>query len=637
MKDRTPAEDPAPTKDGGPVNGHGAIEDYALLSDLRTAALIGKDGSVDWLCLPRFDSPSCFSRLLGDERDGHWRIAPTAPVREVRRRYRDNSLVLETEMRTDDGCVRLVDSMPPNGKNPNDQPCLVRTVEGVSGSVEIELRWVVRFAYADSVPWVRRIQATEPVLDEYILAVAGPATVVLRGDVLPRPVDAERVHALRLTVQEGQSYSWVMQWSPDPEDLPRPMDPAQEIRDTEDFWREWTDKIRYDGPFPDAVYRSLATLKALTYQPTGGIVAAPTTSLPEAFGGNRNWDYRYCWLRDATLVLLALDNFGCSDEAAQWRRWLLRAVAGDPADLQIMYGVNGERHLLEWEVDWLDGYAGSRPVRVGNAAHRQLQLDVFGEVMDALHLARERGHRETEDSWSLQRGMLKHLAEIWDQPDRGIWEVRGPDRHFTHSRVMVWVAFDRAVRAVEEDELPGPVERWREIRDAVHAEVLEKGWNDEVGAFTQYYGGTTLDAATLLIPAVGFLPGDDERVRSTVRAVQKNLQSGVFVDRYSTGEDVHGVDGLSGREGAFLACSFWMVDALALSGNREEAETMFAKLVELGSDVGLYSEEYDVTGERFTGNFPQAFSHLALVTSASVLRGGRTRQQPSRRNGGGTW
>ena len=610
------------------------IEDYALVSDLRTAALIGTDGSVDWLCLPRFDSPSCFTRLLGDERNGHWRIAPTSPVREVSRSYRDNTLVLETEMRTDEGRVRLVDTMPPHEKNVHDQPALVRTVEGVSGSVEVELRWVVRFAYADSVPWVRRVRATEPVLDEYILAVAGPATVVLRGDVLPQRVDDERAHSLRLTVHEGERFSWTMQWSPDPEDLPRPLDPDEEIRDSEDFWREWTGKICYDGPHPRAVYRSLATLKALTYQPTGGIVAAPTTSLPEALGGDRNWDYRYCWLRDATLVLLALDNFGCSQEAADWRRWLLRAVAGDPADLQIMYGVNGERHLLEWEVDWLAGYAGSQPVRVGNAAFRQLQLDVFGEVMDALHLARERGHAENEDSWALQRGMLKRLEDIWDRPDRGIWEVRGPDRYFTHSRVMVWVAFDRAVRAVEEDGLPGPVERWRELRDAVHAEVLEHAWNEELGAFTQYYGGTTLDAATLLIPAVGFLPGDDERVRSTVRAVQQQLQRGVFVDRYSATDDTHEVDGLVGREGAFLACSFWMVDALALCGYREEAETMFSELVGVGNDVGLFAEEYDVAAGRFTGNFPQAFSHLALVTSASVLHGGgHTRQQTSRRNG----
>ena len=389
------------------------IEDYALISDLRTTGLVGKDGSIDWLCLPRFDSPSCFSRLLGSDRHGHWQIAPTAPVRHVRRNYRNNSLVLETELHTDDGVVRLVDSMPPHEKNQQDEPCLVRLVEGVSGSVEVRLRWIVRFAYGHSVPWVRHVRETDPVPDEYILAIAGPHTVVLRGDELPRPVEGQRSHELTLTVGAGHRHSWVMQWSPDPEDLPTPMDPLQETQDSEDFWHEWTRKITYTGPHADAVYRSLATLKALTYAPTGGIVAAPTTSLPESIRDNRNWDYRYCWLRDATLVLLALDNFGCSNEAGEWRRWLTRAVAGDPAELQIMYGVNGERHLPEWELDWLPGYRDSRPVRVGNAAYRQLQLDVFGEVMDVLHLARERGMVENENSWSLQRGMLNHLANIW--------------------------------------------------------------------------------------------------------------------------------------------------------------------------------------------------------------------------------
>ncbi|MEU6267485.1 glycoside hydrolase family 15 protein [Saccharopolyspora shandongensis] len=614
--------------------GPGLIEDYALLSDLRTAALVGKDGSIDWLCLPRFDAPSCFARLLGDGRDGHWQIAPTAPVQEVRRRYRDNSLVLETEFRTDAGAIRLIDCMPPHEKNQHDQPCLVRIVEGLDGEVDIKLRWVVRFAYGDAVPWVRRVRETEPVLDEYILAVAGPHTAVLRGDVLPQRAEHERAHELVLTVRVGQRLSWVMQWSPDVRDLPAPMDPEQETQDSEDFWREWTEKISYDGPHSAAVFRSLATLKALTYAPTGGVIAAPTSSLPEALPGNRNWDYRYCWLRDATLVLLALENFGCSEEAAAWRDWLVRAVAGDPADLQIMYGVNGERHMVEWEADWLPGYRGTGPVRIGNAAFRQIQLDVYGEVLDMLHLARERGLPENEETWALQRGMLRHLEKIWQQPDRGLWEVRGPDRHFTHSRVMVWVAFDRAVRAVEEDGLPGPVQRWRTIRDTVHAEVLERGWNPEIGAFTQYYGGTALDAATLLMPSVGFLPGDDERVVRTVEAVQRELQhDGVLVDRYSTGDRRSEVDGLTGREGAFLACSFWLVDALAYCGRRAEAERMFAELVGLTNDVGLYAEEYDGANGRFTGNFPQAFSHLALVNSAAILFGGITRDRKSRRNG----
>ncbi|WP_425564569.1 glycoside hydrolase family 15 protein [Saccharopolyspora halophila] len=606
------------------------IEDYALLSDLRTAALVGRDGSIDWLCLPRFDSASCFSRLLGDEGDGHWKIAPTG-VREVHRRYRDASMVLETDFHTDGGVLRLTDFMPPHEINQDDQPCVVRIAECLSGEIDLEMRWVLRFAYADSMPWVRHVRADAPVLDEYVLAIAGPHTVVLRGDELPHPSPNERAHELTTHLSAGQRMSWVMQWASDPDDLPRPMAPVQELQECADYWLGWSSKIDYEGPHASEVRRSLATLKALTYSPTGGIIAAPTTSLPEAIPGNRNWDYRYCWLRDATLVLLAFDDFGCTSEAAAWRLWLLRAVAGDPADLQIMYGVGGERHLVEWEVDWLEGYQGNGPVRVGNAAYRQTQLDVFGEVMDALHLARERSLPESEESWALQRGMLRHLEKIWQQPDKGLWEVRGPDRHFTHSRVMIWVAFDRAVRAAEEDGLPGPVERWRELRHAVHAEVLEHAWNPEIGAFTQYYGGETLDAATLLIPAVGFLSGDDERVRSTVEVIGRELQRGVLVDRYSTTESTNEIDGLVGREGAFLACSFWMVDALVYTGRRQEAEKMFTELLEMANDVGLYAEEFDDVSSRFTGNFPQAFSHLALVNSAAVLYGGRTREQKSRR------
>jgi GH15 family glucan-1,4-alpha-glucosidase len=607
----------------------GRIEDYALLSDLRSAALVGLDGSVDWLCLPRFDSPSCFGRLLGDDGAGRWLLAPTAPVTSVRRRYRDTTLVLETEFETLDGVVRVVDAMPPHADGGLDEPKLVRTVEGVSGEVEMRLRWVVRFAYGDSTPWVRRVRTGE---QDHILAVAGPHAVVLRGDRLPYRVHHERAHEAVFTVAEGQQLAWTMEFTTTPDDPNPAVDPYAEIDRTERFWHEWQGRISYDGPHQEAVRRSLATLKALTYAPTGGIVAAPTTSLPEALGGERNWDYRYCWLRDATLTLLAFDNFGCTHEALAWRSWLLRAVAGDPADLQIMYAIDGERHLLEWEVDWLPGYHGAKPVRVGNAAFDQLQLDVYGEVMDALHLARERGVTESAESWALQRGLLRHLEQIWEQPDRGLWEVRGPDRHFTHSRVMIWVAFDRAVRAVEEDGLPGPVDRWRELRDAVHAEVLAKGWNDEVGAFTQYYGGTDLDAATLLIPAVGFLPGNDPRVRSTVAAVEQQLKHGDLVDRYTTTAGESHVDGLSGHEGSFLACSFWFVDALALCGRRQDAEAMFERLVALANDVGLLAEEYDHGAGRFTGNFPQAFSHLALVNSAAVLYGEQAgRHEASRR------
>ncbi|GAB2760714.1 glycoside hydrolase family 15 protein [Salinifilum aidingensis] len=609
------------------------IEHYALLGDLRTAALVSRDGSIDWLCLPRFDSPSCFSRLLGTPDDGHWRIAPTAEVTAVERAYRADTLVLDTDMRTAGGTVRITDCMPPRQGREDGPPCVIRTVTGLRGTVEISMDWVLRFAYADATPWVRRVHATEPVPDEYVLAVAGPHSVVLRGDVLPRARPGQRAHELALTVREGEQYTWTMQWSEDPDQLPAPPAPRAAVGDTVRFWRDWSERIVYTGPHRQAVRRSLLTLKALTYAPTGGIVAAPTTSLPESFEGDRNWDYRYCWLRDATFVLLALENFGCQQEARQWRQWLLRSVAGDPADLQVAYGVGGERHLLEWQVDWLRGYQGRGPVRVGNDAYRQRQLDVYGEILDALHFARERGLEESEPAWALQRGILRHVEQVWREPDRGLWEVRGPARHFTHSRVLLWVAFDRAVRAVEEDGLSGPVQRWRELRDQLHAEVLEHGWNPDVGAFTQYYGGTELDAATLLLPAVGFLPGADERVRSTVRAVQRRLQrSNGLVDRYDTsGPRSHEVDGLAAEEGSFLACSFWLVDALAAIGERAEATELFDRLVGLSNDLGLYAEEYDEQAGRFTGNYPQAFTHLALVNSAAVLYGGIARGQSDRR------
>ncbi|GAB2996906.1 glycoside hydrolase family 15 protein [Saccharothrix stipae] len=607
--------------------GPGRIEDYALLSDLRTAALVGRDGSIDWLCMPRFDSPSCFSRLLGTEDDGHWRIAPTGEVVSVRRSYRDGSLVLETEFETVDGVVRLIDTMPPEQDDWDADTRVVRVLEGVSGQVEMSLRWVLRFAYADSVPWVRRGERDG---QECIVALAGPSAVALYGDRLPYRVHGKRAHEAEFTISAGERLSWVMEFAYSPDEPPAPVDALSEVARSEAFWLDWSSRIDYDGPHADVVRRSLITLKGLSYAPTGGIVAAPTTSLPETFGGERNWDYRYCWLRDATFTLLALDNFGCTGEALAWRRWLLRAVAGDPADLQIMYGLGGERHLVEWEVDWLPGYRGARPVRVGNAAYRQLQLDVYGEVMDALHLARERGLGETADSWAMQRGMMRHLEKVWEQPDKGLWEVRGPDRHFTHSRVMLWVAFDRAVRAVEQFDLPGPVQRWRELRETVHAEVLAKGWNSSLGAFTQYYGGTELDAATLLIPAVGFLPGDDPRVLGTLDAISGVLKRGDLVDRYETSHGESEVDGLAGVEGSFLACSFWYVDALALAGRREEALAMYDRLVDLCNDVGLLAEEYDAGTGRMLGNFPQAFSHLALVNSAAVLFGGHTRDERRR-------
>jgi glucoamylase len=618
--------------EGGHPSGPGPIEDYALLSDLRTAALVGRDGSIDWLCLPRFDASSCFGRLLGDDDHGHWRIAPADPVVQTSRRYRDNSMVLETEYTTGDGVVRLTDFLTPQVHDGvEDQPKVVRILEGVSGNVEMVLRWVVRFAYADSVPWVRRMRKHGK---EYLLALAGPRAVTLRGDLLPLRVPHQRAHEARFTVGAGTRMAWVMEYLPDPDKQPMPVDTAQDLRHTEAFWHTWAKQVHYRGPHADELIRSLLTLKALTYAPTGGIVAAPTTSLPETPGGSRNWDYRYCWLRDATLTLLAFDNFGCSGEAEAWRTWLVRAVAGDPADVQIMYGIDGERHLVEWEADWLPGYQGARPVRIGNAAYRQLQLDVYGEVMDALHLARERGIPETPDSWAMQRGLMRQLEKVWEKPDNGLWEVRGQGRHFTHSRVMLWVAFDRAVRAVEEDDLPGPVQRWKELRQQIHDEVLEFGFNERRGAFTQYYGGDELDAATLLIPAVGFLPGTDPRVCSTLDAIGKELKHGDLIDRYGTGPDESDVDGLSGREGSFLVCSFWYVDALALAGRRGEAEAMFDRLIGLCNDVGLLSEEIDPVTGRFLGNFPQAFSHLGLVNSTAVLYGARhQRHHRSRRNG----
>lgn len=612
----------------------GPIENYALLSDMRTAALIDRDGSIDWLCLPRFDSPSVFARLLGDEEHGRWQIAPTAADYRVERAYRDNTLVLDTEFHTAHGSVRLTDSMLPHQEDTGDAPAVVRSIEGISGSVEMRMRWVLRPAYGVSLPWVRRREDNDV---ECILGLAGPMAVTLHGDLLPRPLPEQRKHEAVFTLEQGQQLSWVMSFCRDPDHTIPVPNPADDLAGADRFWREWAGQINYSGPHAEAVHRSLAVLKGLTYAPTGGIVAAPTTSLPETWGGQRNWDYRYCWLRDATLTLLAFDNFGCLGEARAWRRWLLRAVAGDPADAQIMYGIDGARHLHEWQVDRLPGYHGASPVRVGNAAYKQLQLDVFGEVMDALHLARERGVAENKHSWSLQRGMVRHVENIWQQPDNGLWEVRGEPRYFTYSRLMLWVTFDRAVRAVEEDGLDGPVERWREFRDTLRDEILEKGWNDDVGAFTQYYGGTELDAATLRIPSVGFLPGDDERMLSTIEAIGRELKHGDLVERYNTGDDTTQVDGLTGKEGSFLMCSFWYVEALALAGQQHEAEAMFERLLALRNDVGLLSEEYDATSNRFLGNFPQAFSHLALVNTAGVLSGKthapHARHERDRRNG----
>ena len=594
------------------------IEDYAVIGDTCTMALVGNDGSVDWLCLPRFDSEACFAKLLGEEDNGRWQVCPRnlseGAVRHSSRRYLPGTLVLETEWRTETGLVRLTDAMPVRDRHAD----IIRRVECLEGEVEMAMRWVVRFAYGAAVPWVRRITDDEG--NEGVLAVAGPDAVILRGDVLPEPDrrGKDRAHHSYFTVKAGEKVDLSMSWFASHEPVPHRHSVEDGLRRTTAFWTEWSGRSTYDGPYAEVVQRSLITLKAMTYQPTGGIVAAPTTSLPEEIGGTRNWDYRFCWLRDATLVLRALVSAGYLDEAGRWREWLLRAVAGAPDQLQILYGVAGERHLPELELDWLAGYEGSQPVRIGNAASQQFQLDVYGEVMSALFAAHQGGLPPDDGvSWSVARVVLKHLETVAFEPDSGLWEVRGPERHFTYSKVMTWVAFDRAVRAVEDYGVDGPVERWRELRDRIHHDICTQAWSQELGAFVQYYGGTELDASLLVMPTVGFLPGTDPRFVSTVAAIERTLRRGVFVDRYQTKEHI---DGLPPGEGAFLACSFWLVSALALGDRVDEACALFEGLLELGNDVGLFAEEYDPDLERMTGNFPQAFSHLALVEAATTLQ-----------------
>jgi len=585
----------------------GRIEDYALIGDMQTAALVGRSGSIDWLCLPRFDSGACFAALLGDERNGSWRVAPRASDTCTRRRYRGDSLVLETEWETPHGTVRVLDFMPPR----HEAPDVVRIVQGVTGRVDVRSELRLRFDYGRIVPWVRR-------LDGQIAAVAGPDSVYLRTDVDTYGRDLTTY--ADFSVSAGEEVSFVLTWHPSHLPPPRPVAARRELENTEALWRDWLGCSTYDGEWGDAVRRSLITLKALTYQPTGGVVAAATTSLPEDLGGVRNWDYRYCWLRDATLLLQALLRCGYTDEAQEWREWLVRAVAGDPADLQIMYGVAGERRLLEYELPWLAGYESSKPVRVGNAAVEQLQLDVYGEVLDALSLARRSGLDTYAPAWAVQRQLMNYLEGHWREPDEGIWEVRGPRRHFTHSKVMCWVACDRAVRVVEQSGLTGPLGRWRALREEIHRDVCEHGYDADLGSFTQYYGGRGLDAALLLIPQVGFLPASDPRVRGTIDAVQRELQVDGFVLRYPTPEDTT-VDGLPGGEGAFLACSFWLADALHMLGRTGEARELFERLLDLRNDVGLLAEEYDPRYQRQVGNFPQAFSHVGLVNTAYNLGG----------------
>ncbi|MFG2549116.1 glycoside hydrolase family 15 protein [Streptomyces sp. NPDC048581] len=589
---------------------HPRIEDYALIGDEQTAALVGRDGSVDWLCLPRFDSAACFAKLLGGKDNGHWRIAPRhAKGLCTRRAYRPDTLVLDTEWETAEGAIRVTDLMPQRDRAPD----LVRIVEGLSGRVTVRSTLRLRFDYGSVVPWVRKSRG-------HRVAVAGPDSVWLRSEPAVHTWGEDFGTHSEFTVEAGEQVAFVLTWHPSHEPRPPLVDPYKALRLSIRDWQKWVGRCHYGGPYRDAVIRSLITLKALTYRPTGGIVAAPTTSLPEEIGGVRNWDYRYCWLRDSTLTLNVGLSAGYREEAEAWRDWLLRAVAGDPADLRIMYGLAGERRLPEFEVPWLSGFAGSAPVRIGNLAVEQLQLDVYGEVMDTLALARDAGLPSKPHIWAIQAALIDWLSSQWRQPDEGLWEVRGGRRHFVHSKVMVWVAADRAVRTLEESpSLEGDLAGWREFRDEVHREVCEKGYDAERNTFTQSYGSRELDAALLLIPRVGFLPPDDPRVIGTIDAIRAELSHAGFLRRYSQETPV---DGLPGGEGTFLACSFWLAEALHMTGRTQEAHELFDRLVRLANDVGLLSEEYDPVAARQLGNFPQAFSHIGLVNTALALFGG---------------
>lgn len=579
------------------------IEDYAVIGDCRTAALVSRNGSIDWFCCPRFDSEACFAALLGAREHGRWSIAPRGQAR-VTRRYRPNTLVLETIFENDDGAATLIDFMPPGTRHST----IVRLLVGTRGKVVMGTELILRFGYGAIVPWVTRLE------DGTLRAIAGPDMMILRTPVHLRGRDLTTVG--EFTVNKDDTIPFVLSYLPSHRPLRAGLDPAAALHDTEEFWRDWSAKCRPAGPWSEAVVRSMITLKALTYAPTGGMVAAPTTSLPERLGGERNWDYRFCWLRDATLVLLGAMHAGYFEEAQAWRDWLLRAVAGSPEQLQIMYGVAGERRLTEWIAPWLPGYENSAPVRIGNAAHSQLQLDVFGEIMDVHHQARRSGLSTNESGWPTQLAFLDHLQRVWNEPDQGIWEVRGAARHFVHSKVMAWVAFDRAIKSVETFGLEGPLEEWRKLRAQICDEICAKGFDSELGSFVQSYGSKQLDASLLLIPSVGFLPVSDPRVKGTVAAIERRLIRDGFVMRYDTGVTE---DGLPPGEGAFLACSFWLADVYTLQGRYADAELLFRRLMDLRNDVGLLSEEYDPHAKRLVGNFPQAFSHMALVHSAYNL------------------
>ncbi|MGE0226126.1 MAG: glycoside hydrolase family 15 protein [Acetobacteraceae bacterium] len=607
------AKRPAP---GSPPSPPRAIEDYALIGDCRSAALVSRTGSIDWLCWPRFDSPACLAALVGERENGRWRIAPVDQKAQVTRSYRPHTLILETVFETETGRVAVIDFMS------RSTPAIVRIVEGRGGSVPMHLDLLLRFEYGSAVPWVTRLNHGSG-----IRAVAGPDQVVLHSDV--RLVNRNLTTLADFTVQEGQRLHFVLSHAPSHEATPEPLDAEQALDETDADWVAWAARGTYHGQWQEEVRRSLLTLKALSFEPTGGIVAAPTTSLPEKLGGQRNWDYRYCWIRDATFTLLALMHAGYREEAVAWGSWLRRSVAGSPSQVQTLYGVGGERWIMEWEVPWLSGYGGAKPVRVGNAASLQLQLDVYGELLDALHQESVLGLVPSSRTWDLQRALVEHLETVWDQPDEGIWEVRGGPQHFTFSKAMAWVALDRAIRQAEANGLHGPLDRWRGLRTIIHERICREGFSPAKNSFTQFFGSDSLDASLLLLPLVGFLPASDPRIRGTAEAIGRDLMVDGLIRRYHTHETE---DGLPGDEGVFLACSFWYVDNLVLLGRHAEARAMFERLLGLCNDVGLLAEEYDPIARRQLGNFPQALSHLALINTALNLEnhGGPAQQRRSR-------
>jgi GH15 family glucan-1,4-alpha-glucosidase len=585
------------------------IEDYALIGDCETAALVGRNGSIDWLCWPAFDSDACFAAILGTHRNGRWLIAPADGVTGTSRRYLGNTLILETRFETASGTVALIDFMPPRGKASD----IVRLVRGIGGTVKMRMELVIRFGFGVDIPWVRRTE------DEATLAICGQDMTVLRTPVETRGKDLTTV--AEFEVKAGETIPFVLTYGPSHLPPPEPVDPGIALSETEQFWNDWCSPCRRDGAYHDLVVRSLITLKALTFDPTGGIVAAPTTSLPEKLGGMRNWDYRFCWLRDATFTLLALMNSGYTDEASAWHNWLLRAAAGAPANMQIMYGIWGQRRLLEWEAGWLDGYEGAKPVRVGNAAHAQLQLDVYGELIDAFHQARVAKLKLDDETWAIECAVLNHLAEVWDHPDHGIWERRGKPRHYVFSKVMTWVAFDRAIKSVETFGFKAPLLHWRTLREAIHRDVCNRGFDANENAFVESYGSKLLDASVLLLPAVGFLPPSDPRVRGTIAAIEKHMMRGGFVLRHDPREVSEETQPI---EGAFLACSLWLADAHALAGDLDKAQALLDRVVAVANDVGLLAEEYDPLARRQTGNFPQALTHIALINTAHNLSAARS-------------